>query len=206
MRASERTRRHVPESKGRLQKVLLGCLVGLVLLLAGLAGCRALAPLGEGKPKLALTSSSFQDGKILKKFTCDGTGDSPELGWTAPPEGTKSFALIVVDKDTRFSSVTHWLFTHWVLYDLPPEKRELLPGLPKQGELPDGSRQGRNDFEETGWGGPCPHWKSEHRYVFSLFALDTKLNLPTGATRTQVGDALKGHILASGELTGRYHR
>ena len=141
MQTSVRTRRHVPGSKGRLRKALLDCVVGFALVLAGLAGCRASVPLGEGK-----------------------------------------------------------------LYDVPPEKRELLPGLPKQGQLSHGSRQGRNDFDETGYGGPCPHWKSEHRYVFSLFALDSKLNLPPGATKAQVEGALKGHVLASGELIGRYQR
>jgi len=180
--------------------------LGLFLVLAGVAGCRSPATPGEGKPTLELTSLSFQEGKILKKFTCDGAGDSPELAWAAPPAGTQSFVLIVVDKDTLFGSFTHWYFTHWVLYDLPAGKLELLPGLPKQKQLPDGSRQGRNDFDKIGYGGPCPHWKSEHRYMFSLFALDSRLNLPPGATGKQVEEALKGHILAHGELIGRYRR
>jgi Raf kinase inhibitor-like YbhB/YbcL family protein len=91
-----------------------------------------------------------------------------------------------------------------VLYDLPAEKRELPEGLPNQAQLPDGSRQGQNDFDKTGYGGPCPPGKSAHRYVFALYALDSRLNLPIGATRKQVEKAMKGHVLAYGELIGRY--
>lgn len=177
-------------------------LVGLMLVLAGLAGCRGSASLGEGTSTLELTSSSFRGGEIPKQFTCDGTGASPELAWAAPPAATQSFALIVVDRD----SPLNFSFVHWVLYDLPAEKRELPEGLPKQAQLPDGSRQGQNDFDKTGYVGPCPPGKSWHRYVFALYAVDSRLNLPAGATRRQVENALKGHILGRGELIGRYQR
>jgi len=175
-------------------------LVGLVLVLGGLAGCRGSATLGQGPPTLALTSSSFQDGEFLKQFTCDGAESSPALAWAAPPTATRSFALIVVDRD----SPLNFAFVHWVLYDLPAEKRELLEGLPKQAQLPDGSHQGQNDDDKIGYVGPCPPGKSAHRYVFELYAADNKLNLPAGATRKQVENALKGHILAYGELIARY--
>ena len=178
------------------------CGAGLVLVLAGMAGCRGSATLGEGTPTLELTSSSIQDGNVLKSSTCDGEEASPELAWTAPPAGTQSFALTVVDRD----SPLNFSFVHWVLYDLPADKRELPGGLRKQGQLPDGSRQGQNDFDKTGYAGPCPPGKSAHRYVFALYALDSKLNLPPGATRKQVEYALKEHILAHGELIGRYQR
>jgi Raf kinase inhibitor-like YbhB/YbcL family protein len=78
-------------------------------------------------------------------------------------------------------------------------------GLPKQEQLPDGSRQGQNDYDKIGYVGPCPP-AGTHRYVFALYALDSRLNLPAGATRKQVENALKGHILAHGELIGRYRR
>jgi Raf kinase inhibitor-like YbhB/YbcL family protein len=188
--------------KNRLRKALVGVAVGFVLVLAGLAGCRGWVPLGEGKPTLELTSSSFRQGEIEKKFTCDGADTSPELAWAAPPVTTQSFALIVVDRDSLFG----FSFVHWVLYDLPAEKRELPEGLPKQEQLPDGSRQGQNDFDKTGYVGPCPPGTSAHRYVFALYALDARLNLPAEATRRQVENALKGHILARGELIGRYRR
>jgi hypothetical protein len=156
--------------------------------------------IAKGKATLNLTSSSFQAGEIPKKFTCDDAETSPALAWTAPPAGTQSLALIVVDRDAPFGS-----FVHWVLYDMPAGKRELPEGLPKLEQLPDGSRQGQNDFDKPGYGGPCPPGKSPHRYVFALYALDSRLNLPAGATRREVEDAMRGHILAHGEMIVRYH-
>jgi Raf kinase inhibitor-like YbhB/YbcL family protein len=187
-------------SKYCLRKALLVAAAASVLVLSGLAGCGDSGTLGEGKPTFGLTSSSFRGSEIERKSTCDGAETSPELAWSAPPAGTQSFALVASDKDSAFG----YSFTHWVLYDLPAEKRELLEGLPKQGQLPDGSRQGLNNFDKTGYGGPCPPGKSAHHYAFTLYALDSKLNLPPGATRKQVEKALKGHVLAYGELIGRY--
>jgi phosphatidylethanolamine-binding protein (PEBP) family uncharacterized protein len=128
----------------RQSKVVVGMMIGLVLVFAGLAGCRSSTPVGESTPTLALTSSSFHEGEIPKQFTCDSTETSPSLAWPEPPAATKSFALIVLDKDSLFGS-----FVHWVLYDLPAEKRELPEGLPNQAQLLDGSRQGQNDFDKT---------------------------------------------------------
>lgn len=186
----------------RLRRSVLCLAVGFVLVLAGLAGCRRTAPLGEGTPTLTLTSSSIRSGNIEKQFTCDGGETSPALAWTAPPAKTQSFALIVIDRDAFFGFGS---FTHWLLYDLPAGKRELPEGLPKQAQLPDGSRQGQNDFDKPGYLGPCPP-ASVHRYVFTLYALDSRLNLPAGATQKQVENALQGHILAHGDLIGRFHR
>lgn len=189
-------------SMNRLWVALFAGAVGFALVLGVLVGCRGSATLGEGMPTLNLTSSSFQGGEIRKQFTCDGAETSPELARTAPPAGTQSFALVVVDRDSPFG----YSFVRWVLYDLPAEKRELLEGLPKQEQLPDGSRQGLNDYDKTGYVGPCPPGSPAHRYVFALYALDSRLNLSAGATRRQVENALKGHILAHGELIGKYRR
>ena len=150
---------------------------------------------------MKLTSTSFQGNQIPAKFTCNGAGISPQLAWSAPPAGTVSFALIVTDPDAPGRT-----FVHWLLYDLPAETRALPEGLPGLGQLSDGSRQGRNDFGEIGYGGPCPPPGSPHHYHFTLYALDAKLNLPVGATRAQVEGAMQGHILASGELIGTYQR
>jgi Raf kinase inhibitor-like YbhB/YbcL family protein len=174
--------------------------IGLLLVLIAAAGCRGPVTIAKGKATLNLTRSSFQGGEIPKKFTCDDAEISPALAWTAPPAGTQSLALIVVDRDAPFGS-----FVHWVLYDMPAGKRELPEGLPKLEQLPDGSRQGQNDFDKPGYGGPCPPGKSPHRYVFALYALDSRLNLPAGATRREVEDAMRGHILAHGEMIVRYH-
>ncbi len=185
----------------RLSLDACSLLPALLLVLAALPGCRGSVTLGKGTPTLALTSTSFNENEFPKRFTCDGTDSSPELAWTAPPPATQSFALIVVDRDAPLGS-----FVHWVLYDLPPDKRELPEALPKQALLSDGSRQGLNDFDKAGYGGPCPPRKSAHRYIFALYAVDSKLNLPPGSTRRDVEDALRGHILAHGMLIGRYHR
>jgi Raf kinase inhibitor-like YbhB/YbcL family protein len=148
-----------------------------------------------------LTSTSFQGSQIPAIFTCNGAGISPQLAWSAPPAGTASFALIVTDPDAPRGT-----FVHWVLYDLPAATRELPEGLPNQGQLADGARHGRNDFGEIGYGGPCPPPGSPHHYVFTLYALDAKLNLSVGATRAQVESTMQGHILARGELIGLFQR
>jgi Raf kinase inhibitor-like YbhB/YbcL family protein len=178
-------------------------LAGLLFIqIAGmLLGCSRAAD-QSGMPSMELRSTSFAGDTILEKYSsCGGQdGTSPELSWSAPPEHTLSFALIVFDKDSRFG----FKFTHWVLYDLPPTKRELAEDVAKQEQLPDGSRQGPNDYGRIGYVGPCPPGHSPHHYVFDLYALDTKLNLPPGASQKQVQKAMKGHILASGELVGRF--
>ncbi|MGD0294751.1 MAG: YbhB/YbcL family Raf kinase inhibitor-like protein [Terracidiphilus sp.] len=149
-----------------------------------------------------LTSTSFQDGsQIPAKYTCSGANLSPQLAWSAPPAATASLALTVTDPDAPRGT---WV--HWVLYDLPAGTRSLPEGVAAEGQLADGSRQGRNDFGEIGYGGPCPPPGSPHHYVFTLYALDAKLNLPVGATRAQVEAAMKGHILTSGRLVGLFQR
>jgi len=150
---------------------------------------------------MELTSSSFQDGRIPKQFTCDGADSSPHLAWTAPPATTKSLALLVTDPD---APVGTWV--HWVLYNLPATARDLPIGVQKAQYFGDGSRQGRNDFGKIGYGGPCPPPGTNHRYFFRLYALDIELNLSPGATRDQLEAAIQGHILAHGELIARYGR
>jgi hypothetical protein len=151
---------------------------------------------------MKLTSTSFQEGSwIPTEYTCSGVGLSPQLSWSAPPAKTLSLALIVTDPDAPRGT---WV--HWVLYNLPAGTRALPEGLPALGQLPDGALQGRNDFGEIGYGGPCPPPGAPHHYIFTLYALDAKLNLPVGATRAQVEAGLQGHILAKGELTGIFQR
>jgi hypothetical protein len=169
---------------------------GLLLLAAVMPGCRGGIVMGQ---TMKLTTTSFQGSQIPAKFTCNGAGISPELSWNEPPAGTASFALIAIDPDAPGRT-----FVHWVLYDLHAGTRTLREGLPNQGQLPDGARQGRNDFGNLGYGGPCPPGHSTHHYVFTLYALDMKLNLPAGASQSQVESDMKGHILAHGELTGLY--
>lgn len=149
-----------------------------------------------------LSSSAFSNGgDIAKKFTCDGADVSPQLAWTDPPAGTKSLALLADDPD---APVGNW--NHWVLWNLPPEIRQLPENLAKAPQLPDGSRQGPNDFRKTGYNGPCPPPGKPHRYYFKLFALDTKLDLKGNTVKRELEAAMKGHILGQAEWMGRYRR
>ena len=151
---------------------------------------------------LEVQSPDFSSGaSIPKQFTCDGADISPALAWNDPPTGTRSFALIADDPD---APVGTWV--HWVLFDLPANARSLPQNIPKQEQLADGSRQGRNDFRKIGYGGPCPPPGKPHRYFFKLYALDTKLNLQPGATKQDIERAMQGHILAQAEWMGRYAR
>ena len=151
---------------------------------------------------LQLTTPAFKPGAdIPAQCTCDGSDTSPALSWNTPPERTQSFALVVEDPDAPGRT---WV--HWVLYDLPATERELPEGVPPEGRLPSGARQGRNDFGTIGYGGPCPPPGSGHRYYFKLYALDRTLELRAGATRAQLDRSMRGHILAHAELLGRYCR
>jgi len=175
----------------------------LLLAMAGVLGCRRSGPPveSEGPDSLGLTSSDIRDGQqIPDKFTCNGANISPALGWSTPPAATRSFALILNDRNAPLGS-----FVHWVIFDMPATTLALDGSVPAVGQLANGARQGRNDFDNFGYGGPCPG-HSEHHYVFMLFALDTKLNLPAGATRAQLDDAMKGHVLARGKFEARFHR
>ncbi len=159
-------------------------------------------PLKEGEIVLAPSSSAFQEGgKIPAKYTCEGQDVSPALTWGEPPAGTQSFALIVDDPDAPAG-----VWTHWVLFNLPADSRQLPEAIPSQNQLSSGALQGRNDFGSIGYGGPCPPPGGPHRYYFTLYALDQPLDLKAGASRRQVLDAIQGHILAQGQLMGTYER
>ncbi len=165
------------------------------------AGCEA-GPQGGVTVQLKLQSPDFASGaNIPKQFTCDAEDISPALAWNDPPAGTQSFALIADDPD---APVGTWV--HWVLFDLPANTRSLPQNVSKIEQLPDGSRQGHNDFGKIGYGGPCPPPGKPHRYFFKLYALDKKLNLQPGVTKKDVERAMQGHILAQGEWMGRFGR
>jgi Raf kinase inhibitor-like YbhB/YbcL family protein len=151
---------------------------------------------------MQLTSSAFEEGATIpKEFTGDGQDTSPPLQWGGAPEGVKSFALICDDPDAPRGT---WV--HWVLWSLPADQHELPAGVPAKPSRPGGARQGKNDFGNPGYGGPAPPRGKPHRYFFKLYALDTTLDLPEGATKQQLEQAMKGHILASGQLMGKYAR
>ena len=151
---------------------------------------------------LSISSPVFQEGEgIPAKYSCEGQDISPPLAWGEPPAGTNSFALIVDDPDAPGR-----VFTHWVLFNLPADSRELPEAVPNQPQFSSGALQGKNDFDKTGYGGPCPPPGHPHRYQFTLYALDQLLDLKSGASKQQVLEAMQGHILGHGQLTGTYQR
>jgi Raf kinase inhibitor-like YbhB/YbcL family protein len=152
--------------------------------------------------KFKVTSSAFTEPlRIPVKYTCDGENMSPPLKWSGVRQDAKSIALISDDPD---APVTTWV--HWVLYGLPPDVTELAEGVPTTDVLASGARQGINDFKQVGYGGPCPSPGSPHRYFFKVYALDTEVGLDAGATKSDLLRAMKGHILAEGQLMGTYQR
>jgi Raf kinase inhibitor-like YbhB/YbcL family protein len=157
----------------------------------------------KGAPmSFQVSSTAFAGSQMIpKKSTCDGSDVSPELSWKDAPAGTKSFALIMDDPDAPAGT---WV--HWVLYNISADTKDLLEGVARQEQLPDGSRQGRNDFRKIGYAGPCPPPGKPHRYYFKLYALDAKLDLNAGASKADVERAMKGHVLSQVELIGRYGR
>lgn len=152
---------------------------------------------------LTLTSPAFQSGGVIpSKYTCDGENTSPELQIRGVPEGTKSLVLLVDDPDVPRVVREEQMFDHWVLFNMRPDTA-IIPEGAAEGV------QGSNTRGDTSYTGPCPPPQfepKEHRYFFSLYALDTELPLEKGASKDAVKLAMKGHILAKAELVGRYSR
>jgi Raf kinase inhibitor-like YbhB/YbcL family protein len=150
---------------------------------------------------ITLTSSAFTEGGMIpKEYTCDGSDISPDLSWSGVPEGTKSLALICDDPD---APVGTWV--HWLLFNIPPASSGLPGSMPPDTTLDNGAKHGINDFKKYGYGGPCPPGGT-HRYFFKLYALDKELELKPGTTKAELIKTMASHILASGQLMGRYKR
>ena len=151
---------------------------------------------------MKLTSPAFNEGDTIpKKYTCDGEDISPALNWQGVPKETMSLALICDDPDAP-----HGTWVHWVLFNLAAEVTELREHVTPVKEPGILASQGVNDFKHIGYGGPCPPAGKPHRYFFKLYALDRRLDLEAGATKQQLEAAMKGHILAEGQLMGTYGR
>jgi Raf kinase inhibitor-like YbhB/YbcL family protein len=177
------------------------CLMLLGMLATGCAS-QETALSEEDEMALSLSSPVFQEGeKIPVKYTCDGQDMSPPLTWGEPPPGTQAFALIMDDPDAPGG-----VFTHWVIFNLPGDSRELPEAVPRENQLENKALQGMTDFGRVGYGGPCPPTGPAHHYLFSLYALDQPLDLNAGASKKQVIDAMQGHILAQEQHTGIYQR
>jgi len=178
-------------------------------LIASLLACTAVAAAVSsaaiaGDPKmLTLTSSAFaHNGDIPREYTCDGSDTSPPLAWSGAPAGTRSFVLIVDDPDAPDPAAPKRTWVHWVLYDIPAATNALEKGVKR---LPQGTREGLNDWGRTGYGGPCPPI-GRHRYFHKLYALDIELPDLGRPAKARVEQAMAGHILAQAELIGLYRR
>lgn len=143
---------------------------------------------------MELTSSAFvHEADIPSRYTCDGSDVSPPLHLAGVPIGTVSLALVMDDPDAPAG-----VWDHWVEFDIDP--RESIP------EAVNGlGTAGNNSWGRTGYGGPCPP-SGTHRYFFTVYALDTELGLPSGATKADVIAALEGHVIGEATLMGRYSR
>ncbi len=148
---------------------------------------------------MELKSGIFREGSAIpEQYTCDGEDINPLLELKGVPETAKSLALTLLDPDATGGRT----FTHWLIWNLPTDAAY----IPDDG-IPAGAVEGTNDFGRVGYGGPCPPKGAKaHRYVFTLYALDTTLSLPEGASRSDLEAALQGHVIEEATLTGTYGR
>lgn len=152
--------------------------------------------------EIVVKSPAFEEGKpIPARYTGDGENVSPPLSWSGVPHEAQSLVVLCEDPDAPSGN-----WTHWVLFNLSPEVRELPEGMAHDPTLPGGAAQGTNDFGNPGYGGPAPPPGRPHRYYFKVLAVDRPLALPAGASRQDVVAALEGHVRAEGWLMGRYAR
>src|SRR5262249_12697562 len=152
-----------------------------------------------------LHSESFAHSQsIPARYTCEGQDVSPALAWTGAPQGTKSFALVMDDPDAPDPRAPKMTWVHWVLYNLPPNAASLSEGVARAA-LPKGTREGKNDWKRTGYGGPCPPI-GRHRYFLKVYALDTVLPDLNQPTKAQLEAAMQGHVLERAELVGTYEK
>jgi len=154
---------------------------------------------------LTVQSPDFaQEGEIPSVHTCEGEDRSAALEWSGLPDGTKSLALIVDDPDAPDPKAPRMTWVHWVLYNIPPTATGLPEGV-TSADLPAGTLEGLNDWKRTGYGGPCPPI-GRHRYFHKLYALDTVLPDLGRPNKAQLEAAMRGHVLAQGQLIGTYQK
>ncbi len=155
---------------------------------------------------MKITSTAFEPGHTIPaRHTCDGEDLSPPLSWSGAPAGTRSLVLIMDDPDAPPGT---WV--HWLLYDLPPDAHDLPEGVTEHERLENGAIHGAcwgaKSFNRIGYHGPCPPPGRPHRYMFKLYALDARLDLPPKKTVIEIERAMGGHVLAEARLMGLYGR
>lgn len=155
----------------------------------------------ETKMEINIESRNFKEGEFIpSRYTCEGENISPQLSWTCSVEGVKTYAIIVEDPDAPGGN-----FTHWIVYNIPSRLNSLMENSTPAKNVPEEVLMGTNDFGRIGYGGPCPP-SGTHRYFFRIYGLDTAVHLDSGATGREVLKKMEGHIIARGELMGRYQK
>jgi Raf kinase inhibitor-like YbhB/YbcL family protein len=189
----------MPRPSTRALRSGLGRSAALALL-AAVAGTTAIA-----EETMKLTSAAFADNQSIPKiYTCEGKDLSPPLVWTGVPANAKSLALIVDDPDAPDPAAPRMTWVHWVLYNIPVAATGLPEGVASSA-LPKGALEGLNDWQRTGYGGPCPPI-GRHRYFHKLYALDAVLPDLKKPTKGALEKAIKGHIVAEAQLIGTYEK
>ena len=151
---------------------------------------------------LVLSTTAFSKaGPIPSKYSCEGKDISPGLSWSAAPEDTETFVVVMDDPDAPGG-----IWDHWVVFDIPAGTIGLDEGQPDAERLPGGGNHGKNSWGKTAYGGPCPPSGPAHTYRISLYAVDTALGLPAGASKEEVLNAIEGHIVAESMISGTYGR
>jgi len=152
--------------------------------------------------EIEISSVAFEDGgDIPIEYTCDGENNSPPLRWSDVPAGTRSLAIIMDDPDA-----TGQIFRHWSVFNIPSGTRSLDANQPTTPDLKNSTKQGQNDFDSTGYGGPCPPEGQEHEYVFFIYALSEPLTLEGNTSPLEVSAALRGKVTGTGSFSGMYVR
>jgi Raf kinase inhibitor-like YbhB/YbcL family protein len=182
-----------------------GCLIAMMLVFASPVLLDLNLLHAEEDMALTLKSSAFDHGgEIPSEYTCEGEDVSPPLVWTGVPETARSLVLIIDDPDAPDPKAPKMTWVHWVVFNIPPD----VSGLPKgiePAKFPPGMAEGLNDWQRTGYGGPCPPI-GRHRYFHKLYALDTVLEGMNSPTKAKVEAAMKGHVIAETALIGTYQK
>ncbi len=173
-------------------------IVGSFLFVAATQPCLAQSGSKAGGT-IQMTSKAFQKGGMIpKQYTCSGKNVSPPLAWSGVPKNAKSIALIMDDPDAPRGT-----YVHWVVYNMPPDRKGFLENVRPGKTIPGGGQQGVTTGRKNGYLGPCPP-SGTHRYFFKLYALDTMLKLKSGASKKDLLKAMDGHVVDLGELMGTY--
>ncbi len=161
------------------------------------------APAVNDLMALQLSSPAFAPSQTIPaKYTCQGQDLSPPLEWQGVPPETKSLALIIDDPDAPDPNAPKTIWVHWILYNIPPSTQGLAEGITA---LPSGTLEGTNDWNRTGYGGPCPPIGT-HRYFHKLYALDVVLSDLKHPTKGELEKAMEGHVITSTEYVGTYRK